>query len=95
MTKNSQFTWNCNASAINHVTIEWRKKGIMDAFTDDTERRVFVTRHGALHFNKIRADKDEGIYYCLAKDQYGSIRSRFAKLQVSRKSKCYYNDRSI
>ncbi|RDD39810.1 Protogenin [Trichoplax sp. H2] len=87
LNRNSQFTWNCNASSNSPVTIEWRKKGTLDALTTDSERRVYVTPDGALQFNKVRADKDPGIYYCLAKDHYGSIRSKFAKLQVSQMAK--------
>ncbi len=89
VTKGNSFVWNCSAENTNtdgsfvaqpNANITWRKDGL-----DVNDARRYVLRTGSLYFKRVKKQRDEGVYECVARNRVGIIVSRKALLQVASK----------
>lgn len=84
-------TLNCKADGVPEPNIEWYKDGELIATAGgggggggESHRVLLPT--GSLFFLRVthgRKDSDQGIYWCLARNQAGFVRSRNATLDVA------------
>lgn len=76
----------CQVEGIQPISITWRKNGVL--MTDDMN--AFMLANGSLyfsHFQKLRGDgsSDEGEYDCMARNRFGLVVSRKARIQAASK----------
>ncbi|XP_048338035.1 protein transport protein SEC31-like [Sphaerodactylus townsendi] len=78
----------CQVEGIQPISITWRKNGAMMGNSED----AFTLANGSLYFplfQKLRGDgsSDEGEYECTARNRFGLVVSRKARIQAASKSR--------
>jgi hypothetical protein len=88
--KNEPTTLNCKAEGKPEPNIEWYRDGEhLNSSPSNDGRRIFLPG-GDLFFLSVsdgKKESDSGTYWCIARNQVGSVRSRNATLQVGGKNK--------
>lgn len=87
-------TLNCKAEGSPKPKIDWYKDGQI-LKVEPGSHQMFLPS-GDLFFLKVvhsRRESDAGVYWCEAKNELGTARSRNATLQVAGKCKSLYNPR--
>ncbi|XP_053127653.1 immunoglobulin superfamily DCC subclass member 3 isoform X2 [Hemicordylus capensis] len=85
----------CQVEGLQPISITWRKNGALMA--DD--ENAFTLANGSLyfsHFQKLRGDgsSDEGEYDCLARNRFGLVVSRKARIQAATMSDFHIHPQS-
>ncbi|XP_066492411.1 LOW QUALITY PROTEIN: immunoglobulin superfamily DCC subclass member 3 [Tiliqua scincoides] len=85
----------CQVEGIQPISITWRKNGVL--MMDDLN--AFVLANGSLyfsHFQKLRGDgsSDEGEYDCMARNRFGLVVSRKARIQAATMSDFHVHPQS-
>nr|XP_056722099.1 immunoglobulin superfamily DCC subclass member 3 [Euleptes europaea] len=86
----------CQVEGIQPISITWRRNG---ATLEDSED-AFTLANGSLyfsHFQKLRGDgsSDEGEYECTARNRFGLVVSRKARIQAATMSNFHVHPQSI
>ncbi|XP_077173991.1 immunoglobulin superfamily DCC subclass member 3 [Paroedura picta] len=86
----------CQVEGIQPISITWRKNGAMTADSQGT----FTLANGSLYFSnfqKLRGDgfSDEGEYECTARNRFGLVVSRKARIQAATMSDFHVHPQSI
>ncbi|XP_061451620.1 immunoglobulin superfamily DCC subclass member 3 [Rhineura floridana] len=86
----------CQVEGIHPISITWRKNGALMADNEGT----FTLANGSLyfsHFQKLKGDgsSDEGEYDCMARNRFGLVVSRKARIQAATMSEFHIHPQSV
>ncbi|XP_053220662.1 immunoglobulin superfamily DCC subclass member 3 isoform X1 [Podarcis raffonei] len=85
----------CQVEGIQPISITWRKNGVLVVDKEDS----FTLANGSLyfsHFQKLKGDgsSDEGEYDCMARNRFGMVVSRKARIQAATMSDFHIHPQS-